>query len=604
MAGFTVRVKVKYIVVVVLVGLFAVIGSARVGSNTLLNRATEAYMNDESELALTLFERYLETCAQCAGVPDALFYSADLLTPPINQYAYVFSNGRRSWPSDAFPLDGMATVEERLRRIVIEFPDSEWMQPALTRLVDTYIREHRWDEAEQLIAIPRARAEHYAKPPYDKQLSEVAFARGDYVRALDIAEAYIESGSAAATFESKLLIGDAYLKLGRVDEAKEQYEALRNSNLRRVVLGNWTNGRDRHRPLEDALALRRRLVAMAEAALGGSGGSVTGRVEGFAAPDVEIMLGPSDEFGTSNPPRPGTYWTADIDSEGRFRFDGLSPGEYTAAIRYTPQTGQLGHALYRGPETVMVRGSEILTVRAGEATEIDFYVADTIRPKHPEGLARLTPEGLSVAWEPVADADFYIIHVGITSDSPEGRMSSSAPPKRTSGTEATFDPVVLRWTHLSFGRSYDASGLLANYVLLGVLHPESETFVYVDAYKGRDIVATSRADNFAWHKDESVIDISALGTLSDEERLITEGRHSDAIEALHARLAAEPEDFIALMVLHRVYSRGIDANGTYKDSQKARDIRRRLIAMGVDEHIAAVLRGEYFGLTVEVPRGR
>lgn len=585
MSRFALRIKVKHLLLFAAVGFAAILALGAVKSyavDELLERGLAAYHDGDYERSLLLLDRYLERCPDCPGTADALFYSA-LALPSPRAEAYVFSNGRGSWSSDPRPESDVAGAEERLQRVVREFPQATVRTGAILRLLDMFIEDGRWDDAEKLLALPHVRIP-FKNVVFRKEI-DLVMARGDHRRAIELAEEYNRVPPGGPDVEVLFLIGDAYLALGLIDEAKEAYDEaadFRNEQWRELI----ESGRlppqidtDRDYLLEELMGSRKLRLEQAEAAARQPSGIIEGRVQGIGSgvTGLEIMIGPSRHFGNVHPPRPGTFETITPDAQGRFQLR-LPPDSYTVGMRYI--------AKGRHPNTVTYRGPDPVTVEAGQTAAVEFVLLGAIEPLRPEGFVRVSEDAVDVAWHPVPGAQRYVVHFGITARRAGGSSTMSSSLLETTDTEVRLTPTVLRWTGLAGARSYYGSdSFTAEWAFLGAFHPESEAFMYIEAHDAEGLIAASYVGAVPPAEKGEPLDVTALGPLSPEERLILERRFDEAVPALMNRLDKDPQDLAAAMILFRLHAYGTDAAGRGRDPEAARAMRERILAMGVPEAI-------------------
>lgn len=576
MGNFVLRFKVKHLMIMLLVLGVGALGLAHATQSLLFEQAQEARIAGDRERALALYDRFLDRCGSCPQGADALFWTAVDLGPRSGGQIIITSGGARGWVSNgSLPKDGVATAEERYRRLIDEHTESEWAPHALRNLIDLLMTERRWNEALYYVmwGLDQQFAESMQADLARRRI-DIAYLSGDYARTIALGMEQINKQPEFGVFVAHLRVGDAHLQQGLLDEARHWYAQARQAGLQEPL-------RLRAHPehnLESALALRAEWLAEMSLMQHDEGGSLTGRIEGpsDAVAGVEVLVGRKAVFGQRTPPKEGTYRVTTTDANGHFAFHGLASGEYTLAVRLRPGDVALSRAYYRGPHP--------LYVEAGESVEAGFRIAEVVRPRHAEGFVRQHGDRLHISWLPVDGAEYYVVQLGALyrAQSDWGWSSVSAQVARTEATEVELDIRELRWNVPM--RSFRSDGSVANFSLLGLLYPGGENAVYVEAYDAHGVIGTNRVtQDGRWTGDSATFSIGSFGELSSAERLITEGRYAEAIAAFEKRLDTDPDDLTAALVLHRIYSNGTDSDRTHRDLARAYEIANHLRSLGVPE---------------------
>lgn len=148
------------------------------------------------------------------------------------------------------------------------------------------------------------------------------------------------------------------------------------------------------------------LVNLAETSRAGAvSGSLRGRLLSASGPVAGERVVLWDHTRTPDASGPQVSFpleTVTTDSEGRYRFDDLAPGVYL--VQYQGDWPPRAEFVY--PVNVVYTTS----VAAGRETQPhDLYVVPQLRLLTPPAPARTEPGEVEFEWEPVADADHYVV---------------------------------------------------------------------------------------------------------------------------------------------------------------------------------------------------
>lgn len=466
------RFKVKHaIVALLLVGTISV-GFARVADDALFRKAREAQHAGDWGLALTLFDRYVERCSDCPKAPEALLATAVALTPLTDAHVYVRSDGSATWSrSSAAPEPGVATAAERYRRLIDAYPDSNEARTAVNHLSRMFMNGGRWDDAQNVLreALHDERF-RFGWPGYEMSLIDVAYAKGDYDEALQLALHFITEQPRHNHYELYLLIGDIYLERGQLDDAEASYARARAVwPEQRRGQTDGGNGGGTALVLHGALDLRASFIEDAKTVQRTGGGSVHGHITGVQnlRGRVEVLLGRKQLLDSPIPTRRRAYRATSPDDAGQFRFDDVAPGEYVLTVRYHPDELAVSRVRYVGPEA--------LIVDVGDEIESSFHISEVIQPKSGENFVTETDEYVTVHWKPVPGAHHYSVNllarVGF------GDEQESAYVSLASGIEGT---------NITLARE----GVFSDNVT-EVRNGRGEYEVYIEARDERDVVVAT-----------------------------------------------------------------------------------------------------------------
>lgn len=572
------RFKVKHLLVVVLLLAVSSLGIAQVSQNVLFNEALQADEAGDRERALVLYDRFLARCLDCPQRPEALYRSAEAMARDIPATIMITTDHLRAWVQDNPDADAdpVMSAEERYREIIDKYPNSPWAIDAARGLVLQLKKERRWEEAEEIILWALRQPEERLgsmQVQFLKDRIYVANGLRNFDRAVALAGEYSEEFPEITRSYVYLIIGDAHLEHGEIDQAASMYDQARQALLEErrghiVQPGDSPSGE--WLVTEDALSLREEWLASARRLYRENGGSVTGRIEGAGdvASGVDIVIARTEDFGTRVLPSMGNYRVARTDSNGRFAIHDLPPGRYTLGLRFDVTAETLRRAEYAGPSPLVIEGTE--------SVEAVFRIARPVLLAEGDMVVQVEGDRLIVTWSPVEGAERYSVNIATIERTEGGNSLITDRAYTTDRTEIQIDLEDLRWSRPPHGYVNTAK-----FHLLGRIYPGSENYVYIQAHDAYGVIGTTQVSpDGRWTGEHDVFSIGTVNELTLGERLILENRYDEAIEELERQFSST-QDETAGLILQRLYAYGTDRSGTHQDPLRSVEIGEQLLSMGV-----------------------
>jgi tetratricopeptide (TPR) repeat protein len=224
----TVRVKNKYLVIAALIlVVFVGLGYAA-GGDLLFLRAETARRNQDYVKAFANYEALIERYPQHRKVPDALYWSADLLPSQSVFFAKFFpssSSVSRRTGSIPEPQAGAMTREERYWHIYNDHPKHWSARHVIFRLAEIY-RSKDPQMAETLYLQTMEDPRSVNRVEAAQHLIEMYVRTERFQEALEIVhycQAHLPGHLPA---DIQMALGDIYAAMGDIESAQAAYEQV------------------------------------------------------------------------------------------------------------------------------------------------------------------------------------------------------------------------------------------------------------------------------------------------------------------------------------------------------------------------------------------
>lgn len=505
----TIRMKGKHIVLTLVAALLlAVLG---VGYTT----------TDSAEELYSTACSYLPALQQ-AQKPNAL---------------YLFANGKM-WSGDGTAAS-FQEAERLLQKVISQYPESIWAKHAHLRLAELYLMQEDYAAAEKyarLVLQYTEGSDYLART----LLLDVMERQGRTGEALDLIEETL-AVSSSSHVELRFRKARLLAKLEKYDQARQlllelpeqvrqEYSQLIETEGREVYEYNvavWDHRIEEYLKQLDVLAQ------------GTSQARVSGVITylGRGVAGIEVRLVPAAEAGSYLPPSWNEAPRCITDGSGKFAFNKVAPGSYTLALvldrEQVKSEALVGH---KCAPTITVADSDI---------ELNLQLAPLVDLVSPPPGAEVTDTQIRFVWEPVPGAQQYTLRIGWQEDGCGTTIDYATGINDTQYTvdinSAFLNQIVIR----------DGQGVLQPETLLGPFKLHDSIYWEVEAYdsEGR-LLASSRQS-----RSKQTVSLE-YGGLSEAEQHLANKNYPAAIKVYEQRLAVNPQDAEALLMLARLYHYG------------------------------------------------
>lgn len=576
----TVRVKNKYLVIAALIlVVFVGLGYAA-GGDLLFLRAETARRNQDYVKAFANYEALIERYPQHRKVPDALYWSADLLPSQSVFFAKFFpssSSVSRRTGSIPEPQAGAMTREERYWHIYNDHPKHWSARHVIFRLAEIY-RSKDPQMAETLYLQTMEDPRSVNRVEAAQHLIEMYVRTERFQEALEIVhycQAHLPGHLPA---DIQMALGDIYAAMGDIESAQAAYEqvipilegqfeqfplyASDEEGALRSVEGTVWHYQDK---------VEKRLQRLESAQ--GTGGIVP--VEGIVTFDGEPFGG--IEIVVREVNREYSTWSysdvrefvAVTDSQGKFTTQ-LSTGVYEIGLQLDYSQAKVVEGSH-----LQVKNGQVVLPLQGELPPVEFRFVKPVQLISPEGDDQYDGVPIEIAWEEYPEAVRYRVSFsGITRDE-KGYHSTGGKSFETTDNNLSLDNI----TFLPFGYvGYDGDGVLPSFIIES---PKAfdEIQITVSAL-GSDGAVLSSSSGLQFSDSSSVPGTFKVPEqeLTEAERLLLERRYEEAVVLLEEQIQQDPSDVDSLWMLARIYfsgTRRLTSDG-YRDTFAHHDPERSL----------------------------
>lgn len=296
------------------------------------------------------------------------------------------------------------------------------------------------------------------------------------------------------------------------------------------------------------------------------GGKVSGKVTLGDKPfkNLPIFLQIQDleeENGTIYGYTHDAFWTK-TDKDGNFEFENVPEGRYAIGVV----------ADLKNIDDKVIKNSpfehEGFNVASNEDYTFNIEFVDKINLTYPINGDKIDGETIEFKWEPVEEADYYSLTLGISNN---GAVSYRDYGEVYYSPEASISKEDIYYLEGIIG--FDSEGPIPG-SFLAYLHPEAEIFWGVNAYDEKDRMISS-SNGFV--KDDSTDLCLEKRELTNGDRRLLDRDYKDAIEIFEANIEKNPEDVHSLLMLARLYGFDNDVpNYPYVDIEKSKLYYERL----------------------------
>ncbi|HBN94964.1 MAG TPA: hypothetical protein DDZ66_01580, partial [Firmicutes bacterium] len=581
-----IRVKNKYLVMVVVSALVAM-GAVHLGGGSYLwVQARRASSNGDHVKALAYYDALIERYPNHSRIPDALYWSAELL-PSFDTFAATF-----------FPLRSGVTV--------INGGIPEPHAGALSR-VERYLRirekyPHHWAAAH--VDYKLAESYHILGDPRSEEFYFQALRNERATGRLNAAMRLVQIYEARNLLDEALAVIEycqlhlpnhsaieVEIKLGDVLALRGDYDGARNAYERVLMMAKESEEEFRAQPLHDSstgepleisiVPYYQEQIKTKLANLGvqesGEPVLVQGRVTALGEPLSGInvyanqIIDGSRSYFTDQPGR----WVTSEDGT----FVGTLPQatfEFGIGLNYHQAQ------LVEGTHLQILHGELDLTAQ-DKSPLIEFRFVEPVRLLQPEPNFIYAGESFEISWDAYPGAHEYGVSVsGVIINAEGGTSYVSARSEITKQRRMVFD----KRTVTGFGVvRYDSRGIDPAY-LVGRPEVYDRLRIVVKALDEEgNTLSSSGGLHFGADTTIPGDVVVQGGQRSQWEQLLLERRYDEAVGLLEAKVEANPEDVDALWILARIYFSGTHALGedpwdtrtfAYRDLEKSIETLNRI----------------------------
>ncbi len=554
-----IRVKNKYLIVVVILALVAMGAVYFGGGDYLWAQARRASNDGDNVKALAYYDALIDRYPKHSRIPDALYWSAELL-PSFHTFKATF-----------FPLRSGVTV------INNEIPESH--TGTLSR-VERYLRireeyPHHWAAAH--VDYKLADAYHVLGDPRSEELYLVTLRDDKATARLDAAMRLVQIYEAQNRLDEALAVIDycqlhlpnhnpveVEMKRGDILALTRDYGGARQAYERVLVMAKESEDRLRTQPLHDARTgepmeisivpyYQERLKTKLDS-LGlqesGEPVLVQGRVTLLGEPlsGVNVyanqIIGDTRSYFTEQPGR----WVTSIDGT----FTGSLP---QATFEFGIGLNYYQAQLVEGKHLQIIHGELDLTAH-DNVPMIEFRFVDPVKVQKPREEFVYDGGSMEIEWSAYPGAHEYEISVmGVIVDNPS---HVSPRTEKTQQTSFLFDARIIG-TFGSLGN--DLQGVHPSFI---IGRPESydRLRIVVKAIDEEgNILSSSGGLSFSGGIQITGEVVVREGQRSQGEQLLLNREYNKAVELLEKQVEENPNDVDALWLLARIYFSGTHAKG-------------------------------------------
>jgi tetratricopeptide (TPR) repeat protein len=597
----TIRVKNKHLVIAALLLIFLA-GLARASGGAYLLKMAERAREDRDPVkALAYYDKFISEYPDDEKIPDALYWSASLLPDNRSFAAVIFPSSMWTTRShnviDEIP-EGALSKEERLLEICTMYPD-HWSAPHATHqlaialhhsgdpraeeyllkaasegrnmgnrieaaflLVDMYVAEGRFDDAEAMLDYCAAEMPTARREEQQLRRGDLLVAMGDYQ-------------GARAAYEKILEMFEDEDRLGQ--ETYEQPEDPGSTSVKIKPIRIYG---------EAVNAKIASLEALADADAGAGMGEIKGIVllDGKPLPGARIIVREVKEIGTFSTDYTGLPAFTVLD-DGKFCFSLPAGCRYEVGIA-------LGHRESKEVEGhhLQMAGAQ-LALEPGETREVALRFVEPVEVSEPGTGFVYDGRPFTVRWNPYPGAHAYSLSFHSISYGEHGYSSMGMSSMRTADTVFEINSIP----EVQFGGyASDDKGVLPIY-LTGVAEAYSLRILALDEHGS--VMSSSNGLYFgAGPNPKGLIEVEP-GKLREEEKLLMDRKYDEAVLKLEEAIKRDPYDIRALEILSRIYFLGTyyatEDRSTHKmahkDPERSRDILETLVALEPSrEHLNAL----------------
>lgn len=559
-----IRVKNKHLIFALVFAL-AMMGTVSFfGGNYLFYRAQRAFRAGDHVEALAYYDAFIERYPRHSRIPEALYWSADLL-PSFDTFAAIFfplhsSVTSRDGERAELP-EGSLTRIDRYMRIQEEYP-RHWAAAHVDyQLADAY---HTLGDPCSEDLYLQALHNERATRRLDAALRLVQIYEGqnrldEALAILEYCEVHLPNHS---PIEVKIKLGDIFTLLGDYSGARQAYEEV-------LVMAEQSEAEFHARAQQDpqsdepmeisVVPYYERQIADKLASLdsqeSGAFAALHGQVTllGKPLPGVNvyanrITTGERSYYGGRS--EPGLWVTSEDGS-----FSGTLPkGTYEFGIGLNYQQAEL----VQGSHLQIING-ELDLAADGNLPEIEFRFVEPVTLLQPTADFIYTGGPITIEWQAYPGAHRYEITVSGGIRNERGWLSwASARAEETEQTKVVFDQrVIASYGLIGYdGQSVEPAFLIArpeSYDQLGI------TVRALDEYG--NTLASSGGLHFGGDTPIMGEVVVKEGLRSPAEQLLLDRKYDEAVKLLEERVEEDPSDVDALWILARIYFSGTHATG-------------------------------------------
>lgn len=568
-----VKVKNKHLILALILALLTMGAAALFGGDYLFYRAQSASRSGDNIQALAYYDALIERYPKHSRIPDALYWSAELL-PSFDTFTATFFPLRSTVISRdggiAESPAGSLTRIDRYLRIQEEYsthwvathvdfrladayhtigdPRSEDLYlealhneratgrlDAALRLIQIYEGQNRLDEALAIIEYCQVHLPNHSPIEVKIKLGDILTLQGDYLGARRVyEEALVMASQTEEELSERQIESGDPLQIGITPHYEEQIEG-RLANLGSQVSGEFAAVKGRvtllGKPLSGINVYANRIV--------GNQRSYCGRSE------------------------PGLWITSEDGAfSGRLPIDTYEIG---ISLNYNQAK------LVEGTHLQILNGELDLAV-AGNSHLVEFRFVEPVTLIHPTAEFSYSGGPIEIKWDAYPDAHEYAISVsGVIVDRRGGISYISANTGKITGqTSFLYDGRTVN----TFGVvGYNLEGVDPAY-LIGRPEGYDRLRIVVSALdEDGNTLASSGGLHFGGNYPVVGEIIVQEGLRNDAEQLLFDRKYDEAVELLERQVEEGPSNVEALWTLARIYFSG--THGTEDAVWNERDFVHR-----------------------------
>lgn len=570
--GWRIRIKLKHLICIVAsipLLLIFILPNAMF----LYARATEGV---DAETSKAYYKMYASLYPGGDKRTEALYNLAreivpeDSLDERYKIYVGGYSSGGKMITEDM--IDNAAGY---YREVLDKGREDDYYVKSYGNLLKLYIMSGRFNEAQKLVDDGLYSDNHSIRLVAIKYRMLTLMISRDYEKALQAGREYIGAGYADS--DMYMLMGDIYYYSGDYDDALRLYNQAREiENVKNIVYDmkydNDASAYDRIRLIERINTKDR------------GEGKIQGKViiNGRPAPYVYVYLKNEKDENLNSLGDEGQCIKGMTDFNGEYEISSLPEGNFVLGAGVP--SAYLENTVFMTPD------EGYFHLNDGENKEYDFIFNPPMKLVKPIGNVVPRDGNVELQWEKVNGAAYYRIDLVEFTDPlhSEGNYMTFTVVDKVPDTRYTLELCKINMR--LHGLSTDENGEINPQAFLGVFYPGARVPVFIEAFDDRGRRITSSAPIKLNARDMSVITIPEEGT-TEGDRLLLEGRVSEAVKYFEDYLAKNPKDIHALSVLSNIYSLGTKRkfdsssgrdNVEGQDMDKAVELTQRLYELTGD----------------------